>query len=144
MAEADDIQAQVIDALLGDVNINDIVGTRVYPGPVPEEIAHVPTLRVVKVADSPYLGLGGPTGSTTATIQVDCLGDIKETVNLLAKRVKLLIQNSALAGSIGAATVNGAWKSIEFDDDDAPIDGSDRWRYRRVLRFDIDYCEDVI
>lgn len=135
----DDVQAGVIAALLAEVA--DLIEERVFPNVIPQEVAHIECIRVSLVSDPSYKVLSGHAGTARATIQVDCFGDHKGNVNYLAKRCKIRLMNHN--GQLGELIVNSTRKLNELDEGDLPQDGSDRFRYRRLLRFEIDHCEDT-
>lgn len=138
----DDIKHQLIAALRDDAAVAAIVAQRVFPNQIPDNVEHVPCVVVNLIDGRSQEVLSGYIGVRTSTLQVDSYGDISIQVVALAKACKLRIINHG--GAFGDAIVRRAKVNGELDYPcDAPVDKSDRWRYRRVLRCEIDHCEDV-
>lgn len=140
---ADDIQHQVIAALLQDGSVAGIAGNRVFPNQIPDNVLLVPVVIVHLIDARRTKILSGYTGEPTSTVQVDSYGETKIEVNALSKACKLRLINHG--GAFGAAIVNFTRLINELDfPSDSPIDKSDRWRFRRILRCEIGHCEDLI
>lgn len=140
---ADDIQHQVIAALLQDGGVAAIAGNRVFPNQIPDNVLLVPVVVVHLIDARRRKIISGYTGEASSTVQVDSFGETKIEVNALSKACKLRLVNHG--GAFGAATVNFTNIVNELDlPSDNPIDKSDRWRFRRILRCEIGHCEDLI
>lgn len=142
---ADDVQSNVIAAFLDHIPITDFTANRVYPNVIPQTVSHQFCVVVSLVNVDRFRLLGGYNGNATSLLQVDSYGDVKVDVNALSKACKLRIINHG--GLLGSLVVRGIRLVGEFDLPSGaavpPADGSDRWPYRRALRFEIDYCEDT-
>jgi hypothetical protein len=141
---ADDIKHQVIYALLNEISVSTLAGTRVFPNQIPGDLYSGSLTVVVSLIDGRgEETLNGYTGQRTSTVQVDSYGENSIEVNELSKRCKLRLINHG--GAFGDATIKRSKIINELDlPAELPIDKSDRWRFRRSLRCEIDYCEDLI
>lgn len=139
--DSDDLALGVITALREMPGILEAVEHRIYPGHLPQG-ANLPAIVVSFVGGSSDEVLTGPSGLAEGRIQIDVYGHIWRDKNQLARLVRDGIyehvrQNRAL----GDVHVHSALKVNELDTDEPPINASDEWRYRRILEFDITYCE---
>lgn len=138
----DDVKHQVIEALAGVADIAALVGARVFPNQIPEDVLHVPCLVVTLIDGEGVKSLTGYTGAKRSTVQVDAFGDVSVQVVALSKAAQLRLMNHG--DYLGALYVRATEIQGPFDlPSDVPSDESDRWRFRRAFRADIFHCEDT-
>ena len=126
--------------LVGKTSVTDEVGTRIYPGVLPQD-ATLPAAVYNVVFAEPHDVLTGSSGSVTSTVQVDIYSDSHISSNSAGEAIRLVTQG--YSGSMGSETINAVRLTNRNETYEPPTDGSDLGRHRVLLEFDITHTNTI-
>lgn len=136
----------IADHLKGSTAINDAFGVHFYPDGIPQGIAWEQAIVISDLSNDPEYDLDGEVGTHTSVIQVDVWTDGKgakprERINTLSELVRSRL--SGYRGQFGTG-VYGTARMIRNNTVAAPpTDGSDTYRRRASMDFEIIHTADV-
>jgi hypothetical protein len=126
------LEAGLYSKLSGSTAITGIVGTRIFPGHVPQGQSY-PAMRFMVSSQEKVHNLANHGPNNIATIQIDCYtsGSYIDVVTLSEKVQALLNTNSTTFGAVLVENshVTGVLDEPPFQ----PEDGSDVWIYGRSI-----------
>jgi len=126
------IEAGFYSRLTASTSITALVGTRVFPGRVPQGQSF-PNIRFSVMSQERQQKLTGHLSIYSAAVQVDCY-----TMNSYSGLITLseLVRTTLNTGStvFGSISITNCHVQSELDEPPfTPIDGSDEWIYGRSL-----------
>ena len=98
--------------LTGTTAVSDLVGDRVYPAPLPQNIAD-PCISFQRIDTPREYSLTGYANLASPRIQVDCWAETYEGATALANAVRQAVQG--FSGDIGSVTVYAVFVVDERD-----------------------------
>jgi hypothetical protein len=113
--------------LVSKTSVTDEVGTRIYPGVLPQDEIHDV--------------LTGSSGSLTSTVQIDVYSDSHISSNGAAEAIRLVTQG--YSGAMGSETINSVRLRNRNETYEPPTDGSDLGRHRVMLELDITHTNTI-
>lgn len=127
------IEEGLYDYLSTNVGVSAIVGTRVYPGTLPQNWTK-PAISYQRVSGVRFRNLAGPAGRATPRIQIDCWAESYSGARTLAEAVRSAMDG--YAGLMGTTTVGSVVleSDIDFYEPDTDI-------YRVSMDFWISHIE---
>ena len=125
------MEASLNDYLFSVTAITDIVGDRIYPHHLPQGQTTFPVLTFQRISTVHDHTLTEAAGMCQARIQFDCWskGSV-ETAFQLAEAVRQALHG--YRGNMEGTSVAFVQLAMEKDMHEAPSDGSDTWKYRRI------------
>lgn len=140
------ILTDVATFLKDSATIANLIDDRVY-GEVAPQTAEWPRIVLVEDEDAAEYALSGEAGVSFAEIEVHCWAKDTNGRNgpWQAKRLRDAVRNrlSGYRGTAGDSTIRGCTMTANFGADEAPKQGSDFWKYRRIMRFSITYLSAI-
>lgn len=140
---ANTLELAVRDLILDNAHINDAVNGRVYLGHIPAY--PLPKKRLIIVTSfnrEPYYHLGGEVAKSTSLVQIDVwatdpdgMAFVGNNASSAGEQIRKSL--SAYSGMVGQVGIDVCLLVRDKIDSVPPEDGSDSWRRRRSLDFDI-------
>tara|TARA_Y100000004_G_C8875452_1_gene395177 strand:- start:24 stop:446 length:423 start_codon:yes stop_codon:yes gene_type:complete len=126
--------------LVSKTSVTDEVGTRIYPGVLPQD-ATLPAVVYNLVFAEIHDVLTGSSGSLTSTVQIDVYSDSHISSNGAAEAIRLVTQG--YSGAMGSETINSVRLRNRNETYEPPTDGSDLGRHRVMLELDITHTNTI-
>lgn len=125
------IEEAVIQRLLADVTVAGLVGTRVFPGSLPQGEA-LPAIIFNRISGAPIYADEGEVGLDEARIQIDCYGVSYSAAKTLSRAVRASL--SAFFGTSDG--VESLYLSLDIERDlrEGGSNASE-YRYRTSMDF---------
>jgi len=121
------VEDGLIDYLLADTDVKALVGTRVYPVAVAQDVVR-PYITIQRIAVDRTYDHDGETGLCAPLIQIDCWADTYRGAKTLADKVRLAI--SGYNGALGGYTAQAILIQNEVDLSEGPSTGSEKVIHR--------------
>lgn len=110
------IDAALYGYLTSQPTIAALVGTRIYPSMLPEEVDY-PAVAYMRVSTQRIYGIGGPIGYATPRIQFSAFARDPDTASAVIDAIRVALDG--FRGGMGAANV----REIASDDEMGEHDG---------------------
>lgn len=123
------IETTLEDILANDADVAGLVGTRIYPAPIPID-ADLPAIAYQNIGDRGEVAHDGPTGTRQARIQVTATAATYKNAKILANFIE-----AALNGYQAAAT--GSTVEIESMIIENKNDGYNQTSKSQTVRLDV-------
>jgi len=91
------MEEAIIQRLLGTAGVSAIVGTRVFPGSVPQA-SSLPAIVINTISGGPQYADDGEIGLDETRIQIDCWAETYSAAKLLGRQVRASL--SAFVGTV--------------------------------------------
>ena len=140
---ASDLETALHDKLVANDTIRDQVGEHIYAGRLPQGVTATRYIVLSDFDSQPEYHVGGDTGVSTSTVQIDLWAHDPGGFGVLKKDDPTSVGEQLKATLSGQRFTEGSIhvKSCTIVRDDTvserPIDGSDNWRRRRSFDFRI-------
>lgn len=105
--------------LLADSTISSLIGSRFYPGELPQD-ATLPAIVYSTISGYRPQSQEGPSGIVRLRIQIDCWAETYAGAEALAEAVRLRL--NGYRGSAGSGEIKGAFFDSERDLSDSETD----------------------
>ena len=133
-----DIAATFRSLLVANINVSNLVGTRVYSDQLVQG-ASMPAITYFVVDTLPNEHLTGIADVSRARIQVDCYADTRGGANDLADKVRLAMEKQHRGDNSGQFINEISLATGEVHSVDRPEAGSDKRRYITAQDFFVHY-----
>ncbi|MFO1007567.1 MAG: DUF3168 domain-containing protein [Planctomycetaceae bacterium] len=134
------LEIDIIKHLSDDSDISNLVDDRVYPHHIPQ-ISQYPCLTVQLIDAERIDCLSRPSGIAIHVYQIDAWSDSFDDVITIAEIVRTKLQ-----GYIGEMVDTTVYYSSLIDEktlNEPPVNASDDWVFRKMLRYKIKFQENV-
>jgi len=121
-------ETAIRDLLLANNAVKAIVGTRVYPGKLPQR-PELPAIRYFRVSGGRPVSHSGGSGLDGARVQFDCLAGTYQAAKALGSALRAVLQG--YKGTVGSVVIQACFF---MDDSDDYGPESETWRYRADFR----------
>lgn len=148
MNEGTDIGELLRGRLASARQVSSLVADRITPDVLPSG-CELPAIRYEVVATDPTHHLGGASGFAFSRVQFDCYGRSRRQANGVASAV--IDALDGFQGPLGyddatpdaGCRVHDCTLDNAYDRRDAPAPGSEQFRYRRTLDFQVSHTTPV-
>lgn len=106
------LEAGLVSHLMADSDVTDVIGTRLYPLRVPQDVA-LPASAYQVISDSEEHSHDGPSGLVSARLQFTHHGATYEAAKEAAAAVRESIDG--FSGTMGSTTVDGVESQRAWD-----------------------------
>ena len=131
--------AAVRNILLADASVAALVGDRIYPDWVAQASPMPCIVLWTTYSDARDL-LNGAMGFENSTVRVECIGLTRAQADDLMLLVNPALVKNPKRGMFGGVHVDSITQSSgTMQMADRPYDGSDRWLYRTIQSFKVNY-----
>jgi hypothetical protein len=109
---SDSVEQAIITYLLAQPSVNNLVGSRIYPG-TRLQASSLPAITVTRIAGGPLYADDGECDLNNPQLQIDCWGSTYTSAKLLAKAVLAVL--SAHVGTSGTVEIQYIMLDAERD-----------------------------
>jgi len=125
--------------LANDPDVSAVVGDRIYPDWLCQD-AVMPAITLWAVSSTPFDTMSGGMGMEKSRVRVECISQSRansDSLWLLVNKALSKVLHKGNYGGIQVCSISQGTGSYQMAD--RPYDGSDRWLYRTIQSFDINY-----
>ena len=133
-----DIQTAVRAILAADAGVSALVGTRIYPDRLPQNVTY-PAITYEMYSEDSFEAMDGLLGIAEATIEVTCWASTRLVASSVQDAVRLALAN--YQGTSSGVVVRRIHTGVGGTGRDEPDDSSDLPTYFHERDYHAFYCE---